>query len=72
MLFAAVHEPALGTNVEWVGTIGAGPLLGVKRKHAYAPRQSGFSSALDPERPKAPGAQPKPVPATVGQSRSAT
>ena len=21
-----------GTNVEWVGTIGAGPLLGVKRK----------------------------------------
>ena len=25
-----------GTNVEWVGTIGAGPLLAVKRKLAYA------------------------------------
>ena len=43
--------PITGTNVEWVGTIGAGPLLGVKRKHAHAPRQSGFSSALDPDLP---------------------
>ena len=36
------------TNVEWVGTIGAGPLLEVKRKLAYAPRQRGFSSVPDP------------------------
>ena len=41
-----------GTNVEWVGTIGAGPLLGVKRKLAYAPRQRGLSSVHDPRRPR--------------------
>ena len=40
--------PIPGTNVEWVGTIGAGPLLGVKRKLAYAPRQRGLSSVHDP------------------------
>jgi hypothetical protein len=48
----------IGTNVEWVGTIGAGPLLGVKRKLAYAPRQRGFSSVLDPKRPSITEAAP--------------
>jgi hypothetical protein len=41
----------IGTNVEWVGTVGASPLLWVKRKLAYAPRQRGFSSVLDPKLP---------------------
>ena len=50
-LFAAVHESLRGINVEWVGTIGAGPFLGVKRKLAYAPRQRGFSTVLDPNQP---------------------
>ena len=36
------------TNVEWVGTIRAGPLLGVKWKLACASRQLGFPSVPDP------------------------
>ena len=45
-----VFTAVIGTNVEWVRTIGTGLLLGVKRKLAYAPRQRGFSSVPDPLR----------------------
>ena len=40
--------PAIGTTLNGSENIGAGPLLGVKRKLSYAPRQRGFSSVPDP------------------------